>query len=260
MNIIDPRDLANDNHIPSIAAGITVGIVTNIDDPEKLGRIKVRLISRTTSDYETDFIPVSTSMSGSEWGNYFLPEVGTQVVVGFIDNSISCPVVLSSLYNQNMKPPKSPQDGKNDDRMIKTRNGNLVAFSDVEGEESVTIQTAGQLQMVFADKDQTITISNSDNQTFVKLDMQNGEISIQAEKKISLIAGSSKLTLDGNGSGTATFESGGKVTVKGQEIELTGQSKVTASGQASVDIKSSGQVNVQATGPANIKGAIVKLN
>ena len=62
--------------------GITVGIVSDIKDPEKKNRVKVRLLNRTDSLQETDYIRVMTPMAGKDYGAFFLPEVGDEVLVG----------------------------------------------------------------------------------------------------------------------------------------------------------------------------------
>ena len=54
-NIIS-EDIKENNY--NNIATITVGVVTDINDPDKLGRVKVKLLNRTTSDCETDYIRV----------------------------------------------------------------------------------------------------------------------------------------------------------------------------------------------------------
>ena len=75
--------------------GITVGIVSDIKDPEKKNRVKVRLLNRTDSLQETDYIRVMTPMAGKDYGAFFLPEVGDEVLVGFVDGDFTAPYVLA---------------------------------------------------------------------------------------------------------------------------------------------------------------------
>lgn len=55
--------------------GLTLGIVTNTEDPENLGRVKVQLLLRDTSDNETDWIRVAVPFAGNKMGAYFIPDV-----------------------------------------------------------------------------------------------------------------------------------------------------------------------------------------
>ncbi len=237
---------------------ITVGVVTDIDDPDKLGRVKVRLLNRSTSESETDYIRVMTTMSGAKWGVFFLPEVGDEVLVAFCDGDRHSPYVIGSLWNSTNTQPAQIKDKKNDVRMIQTKSGNMLSFTDTDGEETVELITAKKMKLSMQEKEQKITLQDKDGKNLLSIDAKGGNISITADKKIELKAGSSTITLDG--SGKVSIESSGNVEIKGQQVKITAQSGLTLSAQATMDIKSSGQLNLQATGPANLKGAMVKLN
>ncbi|HNS64659.1 MAG TPA: phage baseplate assembly protein V, partial [Anaerolineaceae bacterium] len=79
---------------PYIAEPLTTPqIATVIDnkDPEKLGRIKVRFI---WDQQPTTWLRVVTPHAGPDRGNYFIPEVDDQVLVGFEFNNPDCPYVI----------------------------------------------------------------------------------------------------------------------------------------------------------------------
>ena len=110
--------------------GITIGIVTDIKDPDKKNRVKVRLLNRTDSVQETDFIRVMTPMSGKQYGAFFLPEVGDEVLVGFVDGDFTDPYVLGSLWNTKSPAPVTVQDGKNELRVIQSKTNHKLEFND----------------------------------------------------------------------------------------------------------------------------------
>ena len=56
MSIIETLMENEETTLDTVFWGVAVGIVTNIDDPDKRNRVKVKLINRDSSDYETDFI------------------------------------------------------------------------------------------------------------------------------------------------------------------------------------------------------------
>lgn len=236
--------------------GITIGVVTNIDDPDGLGRVKVRLLNRDDSNTETKFIRVVTWMSGQEWGAYFLPEVGDEVIVGFCGGDMSQPYVLGSLWNKNKKVPQQIKDGKNNIKMIKTKTGHSIIFNDEENKGSIEIISAKGLNIKIQDEKSIISIGDKDDKNLVKIDAEKGEISITAEKKLTLSGGESTITLDKN---IKMESSNGKISLDGQELEAKAKGGFSAQG-ATTKIKANGQLNVEASGIANIKGAMVKIN
>ncbi|TML32060.1 MAG: hypothetical protein E6G35_02970 [Actinobacteria bacterium] len=66
----------------STPGGLIVGLVTNNDDPEHLGRVKVRFPTLSDSD-ESTWARVATLGAGPSRGMQWLPEVGDEVLVGF---------------------------------------------------------------------------------------------------------------------------------------------------------------------------------
>ena len=62
--------------------GVTVGVVTNNQDPDGLGRVKVRF-PWLSDDDESFWARVVTPMAGNGRGLYLLPEVDDEVLVAF---------------------------------------------------------------------------------------------------------------------------------------------------------------------------------
>ncbi len=247
-NIIS-EDIKN-NDINRVST-ITVGVVTDINDPEKLGRVKVKLLNRTTSNYETDFIRVMTPMSGANWGAFFFPEVGDEVLVAFCDGDILKSYVLGSLWNEKRKPPVELKNKKNDIREIKTKSGHSIIFDDGKGEEKITLVTSKGLNLSLEDKGETITLSDKNNKNKIIIDSKKGSISVQASKRIELSTNSAKLILNGS-SGSAELKSGNSLKIDSNRLELQGKS--------AAEMNSTGQTTVKSSGMTNIKGSIVKIN
>jgi len=115
----------------NIIHGVVVGIVTNNKDPEDLGRIKVNFPWRGIQD-ESIWARIATLMAGQDRGSYFLPEIGDEVLVSFEHGDIHQPYVIGSLWNGQDKPPETNSDGKNNNRLIKSRSGHKFIFNDSE--------------------------------------------------------------------------------------------------------------------------------
>jgi len=231
--------------------GVTVGVVTDIDDPEKLGRLKVRIINRDSSDFETEFIRVLTPMSGKQWGSFFFPEVGDEVLVAFNQGDINRPYVLGSLWNKNYKPPSPIENQKNDIRMIKTRSGHEIVFNDEEGKESIQLKTPKELSITLDDEKEVITIKDKNEDNIMDIDSKNGQIQVTADKKITLNSGKSNIILDAQ-KDSINIESSSSLNLTSQQISIKAKSTLEINAGSSLVVKSGG--------PATIKGATVKIN
>lgn len=84
-------------------SGLVTGIVTSLDDPENLGRVKVKF-PWLDPMHESDWARV-VQMSGSEEaGTVLMPNIGSEVLCGFEDGNINFPYILGTLWNVDMPP------------------------------------------------------------------------------------------------------------------------------------------------------------
>lgn len=171
--------------------GVTVGIVTNNKDEEGLGRVKVKFPWLSDTD-ESNWARVLSPMAGKECGVYFLPEVGDEVLVAFEQGDIEYPYILGGLWNGKDKPPDSNNDGKNNQRIIKSRSGHIIRLDDTEGEEKIeVIDQSGKNSIMINTKNNAITITADADITIqskngkLKLSGKGIEINSQAEIKIA---------------------------------------------------------------------------
>jgi uncharacterized protein involved in type VI secretion and phage assembly len=175
--------------------GLVVGIVTNNQDPDSLGRVKVRF--PWLSDTEESFwARLAVPMAGKDRGVYFLPEVDDEVLVGFEHGDLRFPYVLGALWNGKDAPPEGNGDGKNNLRVIKSRSGHIIKLNDEDGKEtieiidkseknSIVIDTAENTITITADKDITLSATKGT----IKLDAKNVEIKSSADSKMESGAG-----------------------------------------------------------------------
>jgi uncharacterized protein involved in type VI secretion and phage assembly len=105
--------------------GVVVGLVTNVNDPEKLGRIRVAFPWLDAS-YESEWIRIATMMAGSGRGSFFMPEVNDEVLLAFEHGDSRFPYVIGFLWNGKDKPPTEHVR----DRMLKSKNGHTIRFLD----------------------------------------------------------------------------------------------------------------------------------
>ncbi|GGA02203.1 phage baseplate assembly protein V [Okeania sp. KiyG1] len=151
-------DLLINNDKNNIFNGVTIGIVTNNKDPEGLGRIKVKFPWLSENE-ESYWARILTPMAGNDRGIYFLPEVDDEVLVAFEQGDMNVPYILGALWNGKDKPPAKNDDGKNNQRMIKSRSGHQIILDDTKGKEQIIIQDkTGKNQILIDSKENNMNI------------------------------------------------------------------------------------------------------
>lgn len=160
--------------------GVAVGIVTNVKDPDNLGRVRVKFPLFSDSD-ESEWARVATLMAGKERGSVFLPEVDDEVLVAFEQGDIRRPLVIGALWNGvDGLPPEFANDGKNNLRFIKSRSGHIIKLDDTDGSEKIeVVDKTGKNSVVIDTKENTITIT-ADKDLVLKA--PQGKISITAKE------------------------------------------------------------------------------
>jgi uncharacterized protein involved in type VI secretion and phage assembly len=187
--------------------GVVVGLVTNNQDPDGVGRVKVRFPWLSDSD-ESWWARIAAPMAGKDRGVYLLPEVDDEVLVAFEHGDIRRPYVLGALWNSKDTPPATNDDGKNNIRIIKSRSGHVVKLNDEDGKEtieiidkstknSIVIDTAGNTITITSDKDIMLKASNGT----ITLDAQKVAVKSSADSKIEAGAG-----MDVKASGTMNIK------------------------------------------------------
>lgn len=114
-------------------AALVVGVVTNIDDEEGVGRVKV-MLPTVASDDESTWARVIAPGAGAGRGVQWLPEVGDEVVVGFEHGDLRRPFLLGGLWNLKDPPPvRAVEGGKVTVRTLTSREGHGLELRDGTG-------------------------------------------------------------------------------------------------------------------------------
>lgn len=209
------------------------------------GRVKVSFHwDRKSSNDDTSscWIRVSQSLAGKQWGSLFLPRIGQEVVVAFLEGDPDRPLITGSVYNGDDQPPYT-LPGKKTQSGFKSRsskNGdantfNELRFEDLKGSEEVYFH---------AEKDFNRVVENNDTLK-VGLDKKNpGDqtVEIHNNRTTTLNTGSDTLTVK-QGDQSVNVDSG-KITQQAmQSIEMKVPSsnykmdKTSISQQAAQSIK-----------------------
>ena len=216
-------------------SGALTAIVTDLKDPDSMGRVKVK-IPVLADDLETWWARVVCPGAGGTRGTVWLPEVGDEVLVVFGMGNVDEPYVIGGLFNGKDKPDKAWSEhvdgsGQVTRRAFATRTGMVIELLEGASSEKIVISTKGNSQQISIE--------------------QNGE------KSIKIVAsGPIQVTTQKD----ATVEAAsGSISVKGMSVSVEATNALELKG-ATVKISAQGTAELSASGPTSIKGAVVNIN
>ena len=269
MGLFDVIDQIAENQIMKTETGdnrifgVMVGTVAKNYDKDMPGRVCVTIPVRDKEANELQWARVAMPSHGKSWGMYFQPEIGDQVLLAFEQGNIEKPYVIGCVPKDSNTFLKGAFDRDNQNKKIVTKNGNSILFEDnAQGEgtkDKITIQTAGQSHSVLLDNENNkIVVKDKENQNFIEMKTQTGNIKIQAQSKLVIQVGENiKLTMNGN-TGGVTLECS-KLTMKttgNTTIEATGSMKATG---ATVTLDATSMLKATSSGAAIIGGTPIKI-
>lgn len=199
--------------------GVSAGIVTNNEDPEGLGRVKIKF-PWLSDDNETDWVRISTLMAGGERGSFFLPEVGDEVLVAFEHGDINHPFVIGALWNGVDKPPDNNSDGRNNIRKITSRSGHEIIFNDdnTAMQEKIEIHTNSGHKIVLDDSVGQEKIEIQDKTGSNKIIIDSVQNSMNIESVLQLKIKSAVVEIEGTTS--LTLKSNAILTIQGLPVKI----------------------------------------
>jgi type VI secretion system secreted protein VgrG len=250
---------------------------------DEFGRIKVQFHWDRYSPANENtpcWVRVAQSWAGKNWGSIFIPRIGQEVIVEFLDGNPDRPIVTGAVYNGESKPPYTLPDNATMST-IKSNSSkggggfNEFRFEDKKGSEQVFIH---------AEKDQDIRVKHdakewigndrhlhviakqyetvdADKHTHVKgdqLQKVDGNLGKTIGKdEISKITGNKHIAVTGDYVLKADGNLHEKVTGNHHE-QTTGDIRLTATGK--VDISASGGAAIVSDGGnVHVKGLVVVI-
>ena len=206
--------------------GIQVGVVKDNKDPERMHRVLVTFpVEKTDGAVESYWCRMMTPMAGKNMGLVMLPDIGTEVVVGFAMRTLE-PYILGGVYNGKAdKPEPYKNDDENDNiRILWSRNSHMVRFDDTPGAEKVGIGA----------------------QAGARLEPKSGVIFHELD--------SSQKTITEFSSGSTDYVAKSKFSIKCKNFNLNAANSVNIASGQTMEIKSGAATNVQAGGVVTFNG------
>jgi phage protein D len=194
--------------------GVVVGQVTDVNDPDDLGRVKLKF-PWLSDDYESWWARVAQLGAGPQRGAVWLPEVNDEVLVAFEHGDSRRPYVVGQLYNGV----DTPELG---DGLIDGASGAVKRRG--------FVSKVGH-RLVFLDDDSKsgVAVLSSDDKLKIALNQTSTTIKISADGSVEI-----------SGSQQVTISSDGAVSIQaGSTLELKGKSGVTIDGGPQVGVTGS---------------------
>ena len=153
--------------------GLWRGIVTNVNDPLGLGRVKAKVHELLGDEGETDWATPCLPSGG--W--LFLPKTNDGVWVAFEAGDINRPVWLGFWTSKVDKPPEGA--GK-DVRVLQSRAGHRIEFGDAEGSEYVKVVDKAGSSVLLDSAGGVVAIESKGDVTIKAA----GEAKVEAQKAV----------------------------------------------------------------------------
>jgi type VI secretion system secreted protein VgrG len=243
---------------------------------DKYGRVKVQFHwdrEGKRDDKSSCWLRVSQNWAGKNWGAFFLPRIGQEVIVDFLEGDPDRPIVTGRVYHAESMPPLTLPAEKTRST-IKTRstkggsaaNFNEIRFEDEKGKEELYIHAEKDKKGI-TENNETLEVGKDRSRKVG----QNEKVEVGKDREVK-ITGDQKFSIGGS----STLDIGGdyKITVTGDEqhkassIVLEAQKDIELKvGASTIKLEASGQITIQGikvslegAATVDVQGAIVKLN
>ncbi|HET8797747.1 MAG TPA: phage baseplate assembly protein V [Thermoanaerobaculia bacterium] len=197
--------------------GVYPAVVSNINDPESQGRVKITLpwAPDTGSEKYDAWARIATLMAGGKRGSWLIPDVGDEVLVAFEGGDPRRPFVLGGLWNGQDAPPESMDSaGKNYKKVLRSRNGVKVTLDDTDGREQFIAETPGGQKFTLKDGPGSIEIADS-NGNSIRMEASGITINTSAALTINastMTVNASSVTVTGSTTLSSTLMVGASIT------------------------------------------------
>lgn len=223
--------------------GFQNGFVMQVDnDPDNGFRvlIKIPLITNETGVWARMVNPYASNNAGF----FFYPEVGDEVLVGFLNNDTNSPVIVGSMYSNKKTPPFTPNSA-NTNKAIVTKSKLGITFDDVK--KTTRINTPANNEITVDDDSQSISIRDQHNNSII---MSSSGIAIKSSSAIQFSA-VGDISINANG-GNIKLAASQDVGILGMNFNANADLSARVKGAASAELSTSGEMVV--------KGSMVMIN
>jgi type VI secretion system secreted protein VgrG len=251
-----PRRRSRRPRVRGIQTAIVVGPSGEEIYPDEYGRVKVQFHwdrEGRKDDKSSCWIRVSQAWAGGGWGAMYIPRIGQEVIVEFIDGDPDRPIITGSVYHGNNMPPYNlpSEKTKSTIKSDSSKGGggsNELRFEDKKGEEEIYLHGQKDWQIKI-ENNKIQDVGANDNLTVAS--DRNKTIGNNQDEKV----GANKTIIVG-ANHTETVGARFSQNVGSQKSETIGAAKTeTIGGLKALTIGGAYQVSVGAAMNATVGGA-----
>ncbi|AUN31088.1 type VI secretion system Vgr family protein [Niveispirillum cyanobacteriorum] len=243
--------------IPGTQTAIVVGKSGEEVWTDKFGRIKVQFHWDQVGKKDENsscWVRVAQGWAGKNWGAFFLPRVGQEVVVSFLEGDPDRPLVTGSVYNGEQQVPYTlPDDQTKSTIKTNTSKGgggyNELRFEDKKDSEEIYLQAQKDMKVLIKNS-RTTTINEADDT--LTLDKGNRATTITKGNDTLTITEGDRTFSVAKGKETYGVKGTRAITVEGGETK-TNKDKVTWKVSGDFSLKVDGNITIEAGGSVTLK-------
>jgi type VI secretion system secreted protein VgrG len=216
---------------------------------DKYGRIKVQFHwdqEGKKDENSSCWVRVAQVWAGKGWGTLFIPRIGTEVVISFLNGDPDKPIIIGTVYNATQTVPYG-LPGEQNSSTIMTRStkqgqaGNEIRFNDTKDAEELFLH---------AQKDLNIKVENNESIDILK----NREVLIQEENDTLTVEKGERIIKVNTGKETHEVKGERSLTITKDETH-TNEAKFTQEVSKDFTLKVNGNLTIDVKGDVTIKSA-----
>jgi type VI secretion system secreted protein VgrG len=234
---------------------------------DQYGRVKVQFHWDREGKYNEKsscWVRVSQNWAGKRWGAMFIPRIGQEVIVDFLEGDPDQPIITGRVYNGNAMPPYElpAEKTKSTIKTDSSKGGggfNELRFEDKKGDEQVFIHAEKDFDLRV--KEDAREFAGNDRHLIVKADQKE---LVEADKHLH-VRGDHNEMIDGTYSLTALMDRQEKVGLRyaldaGIEIHQKAGMNFVIESELSITLKvGTNFINISPAG-IFIIGTVVVIN
>jgi len=235
--------------VNGVQTAVVVGPSGEEIHTDEHGRVKVQFHwdrEGKNDDKSSCWIRVAQAWAGTSWGAMFIPRIGNEVVVTFLEGDPDRPLIVGSVYHGTNVPPYGLPDNKTKST-IKTNSSaggegsNELCFEDKKGEEEIFLHGQKDWNTVI-ENDATQEVKNDE-----LLKVGNNRMKEVVKDQGEKVGGNKAIAVDGNHD----------EQIKGNETQkVGGNAKRTVDGDQKVAIKKNSAESVGGDRTESVDGAM----